>query len=132
MASQQGTYLARLFNTMEHNKTLESELKHLESIAETAKTDEDRAALKKELQKKEKALSKIKTVSPFEYTHQGSLAYIGMDRAIADISVWGGNIATGGSLTFLFWRSAYLSMAFSSKFAVSGASSRLILTIPSP
>lgn len=34
---------------------------------------------------------------------------------MADISWLTGNLATGGSLTYFFWRSAYLSMCFSSK-----------------
>lgn len=48
---------------------------------------------------------------PFKYNHQGALAYIGSDRAVADLS-WGSwsTVALGGSLTFLFWRTAYVSM----------------------
>ncbi|KAI0464492.1 hypothetical protein LJB42_002107 [Komagataella kurtzmanii] len=51
------------------------------------------------------------SILPFKYTHQGALAYIGSERAVADL-VWGdwSNVSTGGSLTFLFWRSAYVSM----------------------
>jgi len=54
-------------------------------------------------------------MGPFEYSHQGSLAYIGSEKAVADISWLTGNFASGGQLTYLFWRSAYLSMCFSSK-----------------
>jgi NADH:ubiquinone reductase (non-electrogenic) len=46
------------------------------------------------------------------------LAYIGKERAVADISWLSGNIASGGTMTYLFWRSAYLSMCFSSKFQI--------------
>lgn len=52
----------------------------------------------------------------------GSLAYIGSEKAVADISWLTGNLATGGQLTYLFWRSAYLSMCFSSKCFVNGFS----------
>jgi NADH:ubiquinone reductase (non-electrogenic) len=38
---------------------------------------------------------------------------------VADISWLSGNIASGGTMTYLFWRSAYLSMCFSSKFNTS-------------
>ena len=37
------------------------------------------------------------------------------EKAVADISWLTGNLATGGQLTYFFWRSAYLSMCFSSK-----------------
>ena len=45
----------------------------------------------------------------------GSLAYIGSDKAVADLPFGfkGGNFAAGGQLTYYFWRSAYLSKLFS-------------------
>ena len=46
-------------------------------------------------------------------SEQGSLAYIGSEKAIADLPFLNGNIATGGVATMLFWRSAYLSTLFS-------------------
>lgn len=115
VASQQGAFLARLFNNMAKTQNLEQELKHLEEIKAESKVQEDQEAIDKEIAKKSKAIRKVKTLSPFEYTHQGSLAYIGMERAVADISWWNGNVASGGSLTYLFWRSAYLSMCFSTR-----------------
>lgn len=42
-----------------------------------------------------------------------SLAYIGSDKAIADLPVLSGNLAVGGLATYYFWRSAYLSQLFS-------------------
>lgn len=41
-------------------------------------------------------------------TRQGSLAYIGSEKAIADLPLFNGNIASGGGAAYLFWRSAYL------------------------
>jgi NADH:ubiquinone reductase (non-electrogenic) len=114
VASQQGAFLARLFNNMAKTQSLESELNHLQEIAAESKP-EDKETLNKEIAKKTKAIRKVKTLSPFEYTHQGSLAYIGMERAVADISYWNGNLASGGTWTYLFWRSAYLSMCFSTR-----------------
>ncbi|KAF9113370.1 NADH:ubiquinone oxidoreductase [Mortierella sp. AM989] len=55
----------------------------------------------------------IKKIKPFEYSHQGSLAYIGSDKAIADLPFLNGNISVGGVATFVFWRSAYISTQFS-------------------
>lgn len=115
VASQQGAFLARLFNNMAKTKMLETELTHLQELVNESKEDSDKASLEKEVQKKSKMIRKVKALSPFEYTHQGSLAYIGMERAVADISWWNGNFATGGGLTYLFWRSAYLSMCFSTR-----------------
>jgi NADH:ubiquinone reductase (non-electrogenic) len=63
----------------------------------------------------QKSLRRVKQIGPFEYSHQGSLAYIGKDRAVADISYFAGNLASGGTMTYLFWRSAYLSMCFSTR-----------------
>ncbi|KAI5807090.1 hypothetical protein EDC01DRAFT_608807 [Geopyxis carbonaria] len=115
VASQQGAFLARLFNNMAKITPLEADLEHLQTIRETA-DESDRESVDREIAKKTKAVRKIKTLSPFEYTHQGSLAYIGMERAVADISWWNGNFASGGGgLTYLFWRSAYLSMCFSTR-----------------
>ncbi|KAH0602811.1 uncharacterized protein H6S33_008461 [Morchella sextelata] len=114
VASQQGAFLARLFNTMARTQALETELNHLDELSKESK-GEDQEALEKEIQKKSKAISKVKQLSPFEYSHQGSLAYIGMDKAVADITWFNGNLASGGSLTYLFWRSAYLSMCFSTR-----------------
>lgn len=39
---------------------------------------------------------------------QGSLAYIGSEKAIADLPLFNGNVASGGGAAMLFWRSAYL------------------------
>lgn len=45
-----------------------------------------------------------KYVEPFRYKHYGMLAYIGSDRALADLEAVKGK----GFATWLFWRSAYL------------------------
>lgn len=53
-------------------------------------------------------------MQPFRYVNQGALAYVGSERAVADLA-WGdwSTVATGGSLTFFFWRTAYVSMMLS-------------------
>ncbi|KAG0261183.1 NADH:ubiquinone oxidoreductase [Mortierella polycephala] len=65
---------------------------------------------------------KSKKITPFEYSHQGSLAYIGSDKAIADLPFLNGNISVGGVATYVFWRSVYISNMFSfrNRFLVVG------------
>jgi len=57
----------------------------------------------------------------------GSLAYIGSDKAIADLPFGfsGGNVAAGGQLTYYFWRSAYLSKLFSLRNRTLGTPSHI-------
>jgi len=128
VASQEGAFLARLFNQMARTENFEEELAHLSEIQEKApnKAARDEAFTRiKDLQRR---LRRVKQIGPFEYSHQGSLAYIGSERAVADISWFSGNIASGGTMTYLFWRSAYLSMVFSSKFPSSCTSSNGCVT----
>ena len=51
-----------------------------------------------------KLMNKLSKTRPFHYSHQGSLAYIGSEKAIADLPLLNGNLASGGVATFLFWR----------------------------
>jgi NADH:ubiquinone reductase (non-electrogenic) len=52
-----------------------------------------------------------KPVAPFKYLHLGMLAYVGSNRALADLQ----NFKGRGWSTWLFWRSAYLSRIVSVK-----------------
>ena len=61
VAAQQGTYLARLFNTMAHTSALEAEIDSLKTMP----------ASQDAIVTKEKQLSKVKLMKPFEYSHQG-------------------------------------------------------------
>ncbi|KAJ2770399.1 NADH:ubiquinone oxidoreductase, partial [Coemansia nantahalensis] len=54
-----------------------------------------------------------KSARPFKYSSQGSLAYIGSDKAIADLRLFNSNITAGGIATFWFWKSVYLNELFS-------------------
>ncbi|KAJ3136489.1 NADH:ubiquinone oxidoreductase [Geranomyces variabilis] len=89
VASKQGVYLANVFNTLGNiradSRRILAEGQDPEVIAAQA-------------------------VKPFDYEHLGALAYIGSDKAIADLP---GNVHIGGALTFWFWRSAYLNNLFS-------------------
>ncbi|EED14869.1 alternative NADH-dehydrogenase [Talaromyces stipitatus ATCC 10500] len=115
VASQEGAFLARLFNTMAKTESLEEELKRLSVAQQEAKDEESRNKIFDEIKERQRQLRRTKQIGPFQYSHQGSLAYIGKERAVADISWVSGNIASGGTMTYLFWRSAYLSMVFSAR-----------------
>ncbi|EJD07927.1 FAD/NAD-binding domain-containing protein [Fomitiporia mediterranea MF3/22] len=106
VASQQGAYLARAFKQMAKRDTLEAQLSEVKARAQAEEGAE-------EVTRMEKQLEKAKKIRPFHYSHQGSLAYIGSEKAIADLSFFNGNIASGGVATYLFWRSVYLSTLFS-------------------
>lgn len=115
VASQEGSFLAGLFNNMAKTENLENRIHDLSSSVNIAATNS--AEVAREIEGLEKQLRRIRNVKPFHYSHQGSMAYIGSEKAVADVSWWNGNLATGGSMTYLFWRSAYLSMCFSSKLS---------------
>ncbi|MCJ1370733.1 NADH:ubiquinone oxidoreductase [Loxospora ochrophaea] len=114
VASQEGAFLARLFNTLAKTEVINQELAQL-SEAQAKASAEDRNEIFNTIKTLQKSLRRIKQIGPFEYSHQGSLAYIGSERAVADVSWLSGNFASGGTLTYLFWRSAYLSMCFSTR-----------------
>ncbi|KAH8549252.1 hypothetical protein BGW37DRAFT_502378 [Umbelopsis sp. PMI_123] len=99
VASQQGKYLARIFARLALRDHMEKEI--------AAMPDGE------EKDRKLRRLEKIKDIKPFHYSHQGSLAYIGSDKAIADLPWGSGNVASGGVATYVFWRSVYLSNLFS-------------------
>ncbi|KAJ3877965.1 pyridine nucleotide-disulfide oxidoreductase-domain-containing protein [Lentinula edodes] len=112
VASQQGAYLARVFAQMAKKETLTAKLTQLEQASVTVTDPEEKAKFDSDIGTTKKLISNVK-VRPFNYSHQGSLAYIGSDKAIADLPFANGNIASAGVATFLFWRSAYLSTLFS-------------------
>ncbi|KAK7689597.1 hypothetical protein QCA50_007389 [Cerrena zonata] len=107
VAAQQGSYLARVFKQIAKRDALVYELQALENAGSL---DEEKQKQKADLTKQVEKSDKVK---PFKYSHQGSLAYIGSEKAIADLPFSVGNLAVGGVATYLFWRSAYLSRLFS-------------------
>ncbi|KAF8269448.1 FAD/NAD-P-binding domain-containing protein [Lactarius quietus] len=100
VASQQGAYLARIFKQFAKRDAL------LEQISAAKQEGTSTGSL-------EKQLNKAENLRPFHYSHQGSLAYIGSEKAIADLEFFHHKFASGGVATFLFWRSAYFSTLFS-------------------
>lgn len=103
VAFQQGEFLAQHFQKLHDVDELKFKISH-------ASPDERVERLQKKLIRAENNIPK------FEYNHQGSLAYIGSEKAVADL-VWGdwSNVSTGGPFTFLLWRSAYIYMCLSVK-----------------
>jgi len=106
VASQQGAYLARVLGFMANRDALQDQINTLSSAEQL---DDDTT---KRIEKLKKKIGRIR-LNPFEYSHQGSLAYIGSDKAIADLPIFGREWTSGGVATYLFWRSAYLSNLFS-------------------
>ncbi|KAI0288321.1 NADH dehydrogenase [Russula brevipes] len=100
VASQQGAYLARVLQQLAKRDAL------LEQVTAAKQEGASTDGL-------EKQLTKLENLRPFHYSHQGSLAYIGSEKAIADLEFFHHKFASGGVATFLFWRSAYLSTLFS-------------------
>ena len=114
VASQEGAFLARLFNSLAQTDSINEELGKL-SVAQASAKKEERDEIFTNIKALQKQLRRVKQIGPFEYSHQGSLAYIGSEKAVADVSWLRGNFASGGTMTYLFWRSAYLSMCFSTR-----------------
>ncbi|ODV82711.1 hypothetical protein CANARDRAFT_30628 [[Candida] arabinofermentans NRRL YB-2248] len=104
VAHQQGIYLADYFN----------KLSKIDEFKQLSILNSDNSELQEKFLKK--SIRYTTMLKPFIYNHTGSLAYIGSERAVADLS-WNNwsTIALGGSLTFLFWRSAYVSMILGTK-----------------
>jgi len=74
VAQQQGKYLARIFDQMAKKEELEYAL-------ETARTNKaDQSGV--DIEQLVKQYNRVATLRPFSYSHQGSLAYIGSDKAI--------------------------------------------------
>ena len=94
VASQQGAYLAKFFNRLakKDNLIVEKQLLETAEIPEDKKTEATN-----KLGTISKQLEKLENPRPFHYSHQGSLAYIGSEKAIADLPFMNGTV----SLVFL-------------------------------
>lgn len=111
VAGQQGSYLGSLLNHNAKAFSAQEEVNRLEKIADK---EPSAPGVQEDLRSAERQLRRVGAKKPFIYSHQGSLAYVGSEKAVADLNVWGGSeISQGGQFTYLFWRSAYLSMCFS-------------------
>jgi NADH:ubiquinone reductase (non-electrogenic) len=101
VAAQQGKYIARVLSQLHHVEVLSEQIENAKNVEEK--------------EKKLRKLKKAADIKPFHYSHQGSLCYVGSDKAIADLPFGSGNLASGGVATYAFWRSAYVSNLFSTR-----------------
>lgn len=97
VAHQEGEYLADTFKR----------IYKVDQAKWEASQNPDKENLKAKITKLESS------IDDFKYVHRGALAYLGREKAIADLSIGGSKYTSSGSFTFLFWRFAYLSMCIS-------------------
>ena len=91
VASQQGAYLAKFFNKMAQKDNLLVE----KQLLETTEVPQDKKAeATAKLETIGKQLLRLENPRMFQYSHQGSLAYIGSDKAIADLPFMNGTVST--------------------------------------
>lgn len=76
VASQQGKYLARIFNQLAKKEELEEAI----TAARQTRTVGSSSELYVDVEHLVKQYNRVATLRPFNYSHQGSLAYIGSDR----------------------------------------------------
>jgi NADH:ubiquinone reductase (non-electrogenic) len=96
VASQQGAYLAKFFNRLAKKENFFVE----KQLLETTQVPEDqKAEVKRKLGVIGTQLEKLENPRPFHYSHQGSLAYIGSEKAIADLPFMNGTV----SCSFFSW-----------------------------
>lgn len=132
VASQQGSYLARVLRQIAKQDKIKEDIQAL------ASQDLAPAELTAQKQNLAKQLEKVSKLKPFEYSHQGSLAYIGSDKAIADLPFGTGNVSTFTSLLDTFadsvcsWLPAVLRRSCSGAVHTSATSSLSVTVRSSP
>ncbi|KAK5960868.1 NADH-ubiquinone reductase (H(+)-translocating) NDI1 PWA37_001386 [Arxiozyma heterogenica] len=96
VAHQQAEYLSKLFDKMSY----------VPGFHETLSKKKEKVDL----------LFEENNFKPFKYRHLGALAYLGHERAIANITYGKTSLYTGGGIfTFYIWRLVYLSMLLSAR-----------------
>jgi NADH:ubiquinone reductase (non-electrogenic) len=99
-ASQQGKWLGKRFNQMARVTDLKAQL---EEAQKNGQTDQVKTL--------ERMVEKAERIKPFHYSHSGALAYIGHDKAIADLPFMNGGVSVGGVATYLAWRGVYFTVS---------------------
>lgn len=84
VASQECAYLGRVFQQLARRDELHARLQEVKGASDAEAKDEAAQIAKR--------LAKVEKIRPFKYSHQGSLAYIGSDKAIADLPFFNGNV----------------------------------------
>lgn len=96
VAHQEAEYLAKTFDKMAQ----------VEDFHKKLSTREEKFDL----------LFEENNFKPFNYIHLGALAYLGSEKAIANITYGKRNLYTGGgAFTFYIWRVTYLAMLLSAR-----------------
>ncbi|ODV96156.1 hypothetical protein PACTADRAFT_49556 [Pachysolen tannophilus NRRL Y-2460] len=102
VAHQEAEYLAKVFSKIASKPSFTEQL---------SKSDVSRVP----------AVFESVGIKPFNYIHLGALAYLGSEKAIANVTYGKRNLYSGGGLfTFFVWRVLYVSMILSvrSRFKV--------------
>jgi len=102
VAAQQGSYLARQLHLIAKRDQLEGTLMKLESLAATVLDEADKKKVLREVEIAKRQLTRTKR-RPFKYSHQGTLAYIGSEKAIADLPFMNGNVSEPHLFLFLLF-----------------------------
>ncbi|KAG0670596.1 hypothetical protein C6P45_002162 [Maudiozyma exigua] len=104
VAHQEGRYLANIFK----------QLHKLDKLDWESKKDSNQSDIRQaQIETQRKYILEHK-ISDFQYSYKGTLAYIGSERAIAELKIAGRDYQLRGSpFAFLFWKIVYLSMCVS-------------------
>ncbi|EDO17517.1 hypothetical protein Kpol_1058p54 [Vanderwaltozyma polyspora DSM 70294] len=100
VAHQESLYLGEVFN----------KLYKIDQLKWEASQTKDTSS-KQKLESRAQVLAA--KIGNFKYNHMGALAYIGSEKAVADLAIGESKYSMSGSFTFLFWKYAYLSMCLS-------------------
>jgi NADH:ubiquinone reductase (non-electrogenic) len=96
VASQQGKYLADIFNQLNRIDTLQEKLKEVKSKNDNS----DEARL--EISRVEKKLRRAEySLKPFLYTNKGKMSYVGSNSAIIELPFSNTEFSAGGTLAGL-------------------------------
>lgn len=91
VAAQQGKYLAAVFSQLAKKERLVHKLDQAKRAPDASEGQLDTLASQ---------VIRAADIKPFAYSHQGALAYIGSEKAIAEIPFFNSSIASGGLATF--------------------------------
>ncbi|KIJ62218.1 hypothetical protein HYDPIDRAFT_30483 [Hydnomerulius pinastri MD-312] len=97
VASQQGVYLARMLKLIAKRDALENKLQLLTNANVEGEDVTDEATA--EVESIKRNIERIK-LKPFHYSQQGPLAYIGSDKAIADVPIFGREVRVSDFVLF--------------------------------
>lgn len=100
VAHQEGVYLAEHLQALAKIDDLKHQIKNALDLDTVTRLN--------------RKLARASKLESFKYVHLGALAYIGSEKAIADLN-WRDwqTFKSGGLFTYIFWKTAYVSMCMS-------------------